>query len=75
MTALLGRFNLAQLAREAEHELLLREAVYPARVRAGRMSNEEAKTRVQKMREIARFLRAQAEEADHLEEGSFDKQL
>jgi hypothetical protein len=75
MTALLGRFSLAQLTHEAEREVLLREAVFPARVRAGRMSNEEAKRRIEMAREIARFLRAQAGETDHLEEGSFDKQI
>jgi hypothetical protein len=67
MTALVGRFNLTELAHEAEREVLLREAVFPARVRAGRMSNEEARRRIELMRTIARFLRAEAGVEDEQE--------
>jgi hypothetical protein len=60
MTPLLGRFTIGELAREAEREVVIRETVFPSRVRAGRMGNEEAKRRVAMMREIARLLRAEA---------------
>jgi hypothetical protein len=38
-------FTLAELAREAEREVVLREAVYPSRVAAGKMRREEASAR------------------------------
>jgi hypothetical protein len=60
MSSLLGRFSLSELAGEAEREVVLREAVFPSRVRAGRMGAEEARRRLEMMRQIARLLRNEA---------------
>jgi hypothetical protein len=59
-----GRFSLAELAREMEREVLLREAVYPGRVRSGKMGPQEARRRTEMAREVVRLLRAAAEAED-----------
>lgn len=58
------RFTLAELAREAEREVVLRQAVYPTRIAAGKMRRDHAERQIAMMREIARRLRAEADAED-----------
>ena len=58
------RFTLTELAREAEREVILREAVYPDRIAAGKMRREHAERQIAMMREIARRLRVEADAQD-----------
>ena len=58
------RFTLAELAREAEREVILREAVYPNRIAVGKMRREQAERQIALMRAIARRLRAEEEAED-----------
>jgi hypothetical protein len=60
----LERFTLAELAREAQRELVLRQSVYPTRVAAGKMKPEAAKRAIALMRAIARRLRTEADAED-----------
>jgi hypothetical protein len=54
-------FTADELAREAEREVVLRQAVYPTRIAAGKMRREHAERQIAMMREIGRRLRAEAE--------------
>ena len=57
-------FTLAELAREAEREVVLRKAVYPTRITAGKMRREHAERQIAMMRAIARRLRVEADAED-----------
>ena len=57
-------FTAAELAREAQREVVLREAVYPTRIAAGKMRREHAERQIAMMREIARRLRTEADAED-----------
>ena len=57
-------FTAAELAREAQREVVLREAVYPTRIAAGKMRREHAERHIAMMREIARRLRTEADAED-----------
>jgi hypothetical protein len=54
-------FTLAELIREAEREVVLRQTVYKNRVEAGKMKEATATRQIAMMVEIARRLRAEAE--------------
>jgi hypothetical protein len=54
-------FTLAELAREAEREVIMRENVYANRVSAGKMKAQIAARRIAMMRAIAERLRAEEE--------------
>ena len=58
------RFTLAELAREAQREVVLRQAVYPTRIAAGKMRREHAERQIAMMRAIARRLRTEADAED-----------
>jgi hypothetical protein len=60
----LAPFTVAELAREAQREVVLREAVYPNRIAAGKLRRDHAERQIQMMREIARRLRTEAEAED-----------
>lgn len=64
MTVPDARFTVADLAREAAREVVLREAVYPTRIAAGKMRREHAERQIAMMREIARRLRVEADAED-----------
>lgn len=64
MTVRVERFTAAELAREAQREVVLREAVYPTRIAAGKMRREHAERQIAMMREIARRLRTEADAED-----------
>ena len=55
-------FTAAELAREAEREVTMRETVYANRVAAGKMKPQDAELKIAKMREIARRLRLEEEQ-------------
>lgn len=59
-----ARFTLAELAREAQREVVLRQAVYPTRIAAGKMKPAQAERQIALMREIARRLRTEADAED-----------
>ena len=54
-------FSFAELAREAEREVVLRGLVYPGLIERRKMSAGQAARRIAMMVEIARRLRAEAE--------------
>lgn len=57
-----ANWDAAELAREADHEAIMREMVFAKRVAAGTMRIDDARRRIAMMREIARRLRAAADE-------------
>jgi hypothetical protein len=74
MTDLLGNtapaFTLADLIREAEREVVLRQTVYKNRVEAGKMKEATATRQIALMRAIAERLRAEAEKEATAPSGS-----
>lgn len=48
-----GRFGVRELIDEAKREAFMRRRVYPAQVRAGRMSQQDADRRIDMMEAIA----------------------
>ena len=59
-----GRFPLAMQAAEAAREVVMRQRVYPSRVAAGKMTQEECDHQIALMKAIATTLKLFAEHED-----------